>query len=221
MARRVKLVRFCCVRLRLTDLRLFSAAIVVLLSGVAQAGTVSGLVTTAGRPGARSRLDPSATPVPVVVWVDGPRASALSGERLVLSQRNVQFSPLLLVVVAGQSVEMPNEDDIAHNVYSRSASKSFNLGIYGKGETKSVTFDQVGLIDVLCSIHHRMRAEILVVPNPHYALTAIGSRYQIRDLPGGAYSLRTWSKSVPETRQEIAVPENGDVTLNLSLADAK
>ena len=203
---------------QLRDLCLLSAAIVLLLPGGAQAGTVSGLVTTAGQPGARP-LDPKANPV--VVWVDGPKVSVPPVERPVLAQRSVQFSSPLLVAVAGQTVDMPNDDDVAHNVYSLSGAKRFNLGIYDKGKMKSVTFDEVGLVDVLCSIHRRMTAKILVVPNPYYALTAAGSRYQIKGIPAGTYSLHTWSKGLPDTQQGIVVTENGELTLNLSLADEK
>jgi plastocyanin len=203
------------------DLFLFSTAILALLPAGAEAGTVSGLVTTPGGSAARSGVDPKAIPVPVVVWIDGPKGSAPTGDRPVLSQNGVQFSQPLLVVVAGQTVDMPNEDDVAHNVYSRSAPKPFNLGIYGQGETKNVTFDRVGLIDVLCSIHRRMKAKILVVPNPYYALTAVGSRYQIKGVPAGEYSLRSWSKSFSDTDQPIVVLENGDVSLNVSLAEAR
>jgi hypothetical protein len=205
----------------LSDLCLLTAAIVVLLSGCAQGGTISGLATTTGRLAARSRPDPKATPMPFVVWIDGPIASAPPGDRPALSQRNVQFSSPLLVVVAGQTVDMLNEDDVAHNVYSTSAAKVFNLGIYDKGRTKSVTFDRAGLIDVLCSIHRRMSAKILVVPNRHYVLTAVGSRYQIRGIPGGEYSLHGWSQGFRDTQQAVSVPENGDVTLNVSLAESE
>jgi len=119
----------------------------------------------------------------MAVWIDGLSASALPRETPVLSQRNIQFSSQLMVVVIGQTVDMPNEDDVAHNVYSSSSAKPFNLGIYPKGGTRHVTFDRVGTVDVRCSIHRRMTARIVVVPNSYYALTAIGSRYQITNVP--------------------------------------
>lgn len=194
------------------------AAVVGLMPGGAQAGTISGAVnlaaTTRGRPDAKSAA------APVVVWVEGPRASAPPADHLVLSQRSVQFSSPLLVVVAGQIVDMPNEDDVAHNVYSSSAAKPFNLGIYGKGEAKSVTFDRVGLVDVKCSIHHRMRADILVVPNSYYTLAAAGSHYEIRGVPAGEYTLHAWSKTSPEAQQQVTVPAAGGVTLDVSLGPA-
>jgi plastocyanin len=157
----------------------------------------------------------------MAVWIDGLSASALPRERPVLSQRNIQFSSPLIVVVAGQTVDMPNEDDVAHNVYSSSPAKPFNLGIYPKGGTRHVTFDRVGTVDVRCSIHRRMTARIVVVPNSYYALTAIGSRYQITNVPAGDYRLHAWAQGFPELEQWIKVPENGDLILGLSLARAQ
>jgi plastocyanin len=194
------------------------AAVVGLLPRGAQAGTISGAVYTAAT--TRGRSDAKSAAAPVVVWVEGPRASGPPADHLVLSQKNVQFSSPLLVVVSGQTVDMPNEDDVAHNVYSSSPPKPFNLGIYGKGEAKSVTFDRVGLIDVKCSIHHRMRADILVVPNSYYTLAAAGSRYEIKDVPAGEYTLHAWSAASPEAHQQITVPATGGVTLDFSLGPA-
>jgi plastocyanin len=150
------------------------------------------------------------------VWIDGLSASALPEERPVLSQRSVQFSSPLIVVVAGQTVDMPNEDDVAHNVYSSSAAKPFNLGIYPKGGTRHVTFDRVGVVDVRCSIHRRMSARIVVVPNFYYAVTTIGGRYQIANVPAGAYRLHAWAQGFSELEQWINVPEKGDLILGLS-----
>jgi plastocyanin len=197
-----------------------AAAILVGMAGPAGAGTIKGLVTLEA-PSAKhgsSELQPT---LPAAVWIDGPSASALPKARPVLSQRNVQFSSPLLLVVVGQTVDMPNEDDVAHNVYSSSPAKLFNLGIYPKGGTRQVTFDQVGTVDVRCSIHRRMSARIVVVPNSYYALTAIGSRYQITNVPAGAYRLHAWAQGLPELEQWINVPQNGDLILGLSLARAQ
>lgn len=194
-----------------------AAAILIGVPSPAGAGSVKGLVTIEGSSAQHgsSELQP---PLPAAVWIDGLGASALPQDRPVLSQRNVQFSSPLIVVVVGQTVDMPNEDDVAHNVYSSSPAKPFNLGIYPKGGTRHVTFDRVGTVDVRCSIHRRMSARIVVVPNVHYALTAIGSRYQIANVPPGAYRLHAWAQGFPALERWINVPEIGDLTLGLALA---
>ncbi len=201
-------------------LRLIAAAILIGIPTPAGAGSVKGLVTVEGWSAKHgsSELHP---PFPAAVWIDGQSVSALPQDRPVLSQRNVQFSSPLMVVVVGQTVDMPNEDDVAHNVYSSSPAKPFNLGIYPKGGSRHVTFDRVGTVDIRCSIHRRMSARIVVVPNLHYALTAIGSRYQIANVPAGAYRLHAWAQGFPVLEQWINVPEIGDLTLGLALAEGQ
>jgi plastocyanin len=193
-----------------------AAAIFVGIAGPAGAGNIKGTLE-----GPSAQHGELLTPRPAAVWIDGLSTPALPRERPVLSQRNVQFSSPLIVVVVGQTVDMPNEDDVAHNVYSSSPAKPFNLGIYPKGGTRQVTFDRVGTVDVRCSIHRRMTARIVVAPNSYFALTAIGSRYQITNVPAGAYRLHAWAQGFPELEQWINVPKNGDLILGLSLARAQ
>jgi len=47
-----------------------------------------------------------------------------------LIQEDKTFHPMLLPIVAGQTVTFPNHDDIYHNVFSVSPVKSFDLGQY-------------------------------------------------------------------------------------------
>jgi plastocyanin len=203
-------------------LRALSTALVVLIPTIAIAGDIKGTVMEASGAGVRRRGEAKVTPgsKDVVVWITGSGASAVPAARLVLAQRNMEFSPSVLVVVAGQTVEMPNEDDLAHNVISSSNAKRFNLGIYPKGESKLVTFDQVGLVDVRCSLHKRMRASILVVPNLHFAMATAGGSYQITGIPAGRYTVKTWKPGTVETLQEIDVPDRGEVVRNVSIGAA-
>jgi len=153
--------------------------------------------------------DPGSSSSPrhaAVVWVDGLEIPAKSKKDLVMAQRGGQFVPAFLVVVAGQTVDMPNQDEVAHNVYSVSDAKRFNLGYYAKGEPKGVNFDRPGLVDVFCLIHHFMRAKILVLPNPYYSTVAADGSFHIRNIPAGQYTLSFWGEGMAPYSQEITVP---------------
>src|SRR5258708_11341612 len=97
-------------------LPLIAAAILIGIPAPAGAGSVKGLVTVEGWSAKHgsSELQP---PLPPAVWVDGQSASAPPQDRPGLSQRNVQFSSPLMVVVAGQTADIANPDDLAHNLY--------------------------------------------------------------------------------------------------------
>jgi hypothetical protein len=126
-----------------------------------------------------------------------------------MARHGGQFVPSFLVVVAGQTVSMPNEDEVAHNVYSLSTTKQFNLGYYARGEHKTVTFDRPGLVEMLCVIHSFMRAKILVVPNKYYATVAADGSFHIRNVPAGTFTLTFWTDGVAPFGQEVTVPEGG------------
>jgi plastocyanin len=156
-----------------------------------------------------------------VVWLEGTQKQAASQPVPVMAQRGGQFVPPFLVVVAGQTVSMPNEDDVAHNVYSLSPAKEFNLGYYAKGEVKTVTFDRPGIVEVLCVIHNFMRAQILVVPNPYYSTIAADGSFRIRNIPAGRFTLTFWANGMASFSQEVTVPEgNKAVALSVSVPDS-
>jgi plastocyanin len=91
-------------------------------------------------------------------------AGTAAAEEHVVAQKNKAFSMKKLTVKVGDSVKFVNEDSFAHNVFSLSAIKSFDLGSFGTGGTKSVTFDKPGKVEVECAVHPDMRLDIEVKP---------------------------------------------------------
>lgn len=80
----------------------------------------------------------------------------------VVSQSGKAFSVKKLKVKVGDAVKFVNEDPFSHNVFSLSDTKSFDLGSYPQGGSKSVTFDKPGTVDVECAIHPVMTMSIEV-----------------------------------------------------------
>lgn len=161
-------------------------------------------------------------PSGVVVWVEDVKDAKPPEKKGKLSQKEGQFAPALLVAVAGQTVEFPNDDNIAHNVFSMSATKKFNLGIYPKGESKEVVFEKPGIIDVFCSLHRNMHAKIIVVPSVHFAVCEKDGTYTIKDVPAGKYKVTAWSNGCEKKTTEVTVAEKTGATTEFALAvDAK
>ena len=90
--------------------------------------------------------------------------AAWAAQEHVVAQKNKSFSMKKLTVKVGDSVKFVNEDSFAHNVFSLSAAKSFDLGSFGNGGTKTVTFDKPGKIEVECAVHPDMRMDVEVTP---------------------------------------------------------
>jgi plastocyanin len=88
-------------------------------------------------------------------------APAYAAEHVV-NQKNKNFSIKTIKVQAGDSVKFVNDDPFAHNVFSLSDVKSFDLGSYGQGLAKSVLLDKPGTVEVECAVHPDMKLVIEV-----------------------------------------------------------
>ena len=79
-----------------------------------------------------------------------------------VDQKDKQFSQKSLKVKVGESVDFRNSDTVSHNIFSLSETKSFDLGSYPAGQSKRVTFDKPGTVEVECSIHPAMQMVVEV-----------------------------------------------------------
>ena len=80
----------------------------------------------------------------------------------VVSQKGKSFSVRKVTVQTGDSIKFVNDDPFAHNVFSLSDTKSFDLGSYGQGLVKTVLMDKSGIVDVECAVHPDMKMTIEV-----------------------------------------------------------
>jgi hypothetical protein len=148
--------------------------------------------------------------LPIVVYLDGVSGRLsypVPPEIPVVSQKDARFSPVFLVVTAGQTIALANDDRIVHNVFSYSPPKKFDLGLYPTGETRNVTLEKPGVTELFCSIHAKMNATIFVTPSPYYSQVNASGGYEIRNVPPGKYRMRTWSRKLPTTDREIEILE--------------
>jgi len=90
--------------------------------------------------------------------------SVWAAQEHVVAQKNKSFSVKKLTVKVGDSIKFVNEDSFAHNVFSLSAVKSFDLGSFGNGGSKTVTFDKPGKVEIECAVHPDMRMDVEVTP---------------------------------------------------------
>jgi plastocyanin len=172
---------------------------------IAAAGTVSGSVTLLDSrdPGVRAHKDFSG----VVVWLEPASAQAAVRPlpRTQIVQKNKRFTPHILAITAGTTVDFPNYDPIFHNAFSNFEGKVFDVGLYPPGTNRSVVFDRPGIVRVFCNIHPQMSAVVAVLATPYFAVTQADGRYEISNVPPGEYRLRLMhERATPDTLQRAA-----------------
>ena len=184
----------------------------LLLAGASRAGDIKGKVSVQGIKSAEN----------IAVYVDAIPDKKFENPttKPVMDQTKMTFSPHVMVVQVGTTVEFLNSDPVGHNVYwpSISGNKKLahNLGTWPKGERKSFQFSDVGVASLLCNVHPEMNGYVVVVPTPYFAVTDKNGNYEIKNVPPGRYTLKTWSEEGKVTTQAVEV-EAGGTTADLTV----
>ena len=158
----------------------------------------------------------------VVLYVENaPAVAAAPSSTGRVAQEDERFAPHVLPVVRGATVDFPNEDDVFHNVFSLSSAKTFDLGRYPKGSSKSVTFDRSGVVQLFCHIHSDMSAIVLVLDNPYFATPSAAGHYVIEDVPPGEYTVVGWHERIHPVRRKVRViaGETSRLDFNIPIPD--
>jgi plastocyanin len=185
---------------------------VLLLAGASRAGDIKGKVSVQGLKSAEN----------IAVYIDtiADKKFEPPTTKPVMDQSKMTFVPHVMVVQVGTTVEFLNSDPVGHNVYwpSISGNKKLahNLGTWPKGEKKSFQFNDVGVASLLCNVHPEMNGYIVVSPTPYFAVTDKTGNYEIKNVPPGKYTLKTWSEDGKVTTQAVEVG-SGTATADLTV----
>jgi plastocyanin len=178
-----------------------SASLILVLAGASRANDIKGKVSVQGIKSAEN----------IAVYVDAipDKKFEAPKEHLVIDQRKMAFIPHVAAVQQGTTVEFLNSDPVGHNVYwpSISGNKklSHNLGTWPKGEKKPFQFNDLGVASLLCNVHPEMSGYVVVVPTPYFAVTDKEGNFEIKNIPAGKYTLKTWSEDGKPTTQAVDV----------------
>ena len=156
-----------------------------------------------------------------VVYVEAIAGKTFSApsQHPVIDQKGLMFSPHILVVQEGTTVEFLNGDSVAHNVFwsgvGGNKKLGHNLGTWPQGEKRSFKFDDSGAVPLLCNVHPDMSAFIIVTPTPYFAKTDKTGEYKIENVPDGSYTVTAWNEGTkPHSSQ---VNASGDTKLDFTL----
>jgi plastocyanin len=179
--------------------------VILLAAGSNLAGDIKGKVSVQGLKSAAN----------IAVYVDTipDKKFDAPSQHVVVDQKKMEFVPRVVVVLEGTTVDFTNSDPVGHNVYwpSISGNKKLthNLGTWPKGEKKSFQFNDLGVAPLLCNVHPEMSGYAVVVATPYFAVTDKDGNYEIKNVPAGKYTLKTWSEDGKPTTQSVDVSGSG------------
>ncbi len=179
-------------------------------------GTISGEVSVSG---VRS-------PENVLVYIEKVEGDwKPPKEATHMDQKKLAFIPRVLPIVKGTKVEFLNSDPVLHNVFwPKSKDGSYtgrNLGTWGKGGKRDATFDKEGSLVLLCNVHPEMEAHIVVLQNPFFGLVTKDGGYEIKGVPPGEYTLKTWYENPKKLRpksEKVTVKAGDSTQVDFSLS---
>jgi plastocyanin len=152
----------------------------------------------------------------VAIYLDGELSSASSTPHqstATIAQQNRSFFPDMVLIPAGSTVSFPNLDVIFHNVFSLSAPKTFDLGNYSEGQTRTVGFPKPGIVFVNCRLHPNMSAVIVISPNSVATMSDRDGGFVLRGVPPGKHTVVAWHKAAGFFRQSVRVGPGGAATV--------
>jgi plastocyanin len=178
-----------------------AAGITLTLAGASWANEIKGKVSVQGIKSAEN--------IAVYVDVIPDQKFDAPKDHVVIDQRKMAFIRHVVAVQQGTTVDFLNSDPVGHNVYwpSISGNKklSHNLGTWPKGEKKPFQFNDLGTASLLCNVHPEMSGYVVVVPTPYFAVTDKDGNFEIKNIPAGKYTLKTWSEDGKPTTQAVEV----------------
>jgi plastocyanin len=129
-----------------------------------------------------------------LVWLEpAGKAWKKPAAAFTMTTRSKAFLPHVLAIPAGSSVAFPNEDPIAHNLFSLTPGNTFDLGLYRRGTGKSHKFEAPGTVNVYCNVHPNMSAVVHVMSTPFYGFADASGNYSF-DVPAGKYRVTAWNE---------------------------
>ncbi len=155
----------------------------------------------------------------VFVKLDGTFPSApVPKAPVVLEQRGCVYSPRVIGIRVGQTLQIRNDDMLLHNVHSSSArNPAFNVGqpraglVYEYRPKAEETMMKIG-----CDVHRWMTAYLGVVSHPYFAVSGRSGVFMIDNVPAGTYTIQAWHEVYGTQSQKITVKPGAITTAELT-----
>ena len=140
-------------------------------------------------------------------------APAPTGTAVVLDQKGCRYTPHVIAVGIGESVEFRNSDVTMHNIHTMPTvvgNEAIDVSQGPKGAPVVKQFmDAEVMMPVRCNNHPWMNAFINVSATPFFAVTDASGHFDLKGLPAGQYTLGAVHEKLGEQTLTVTVAAKG------------
>jgi plastocyanin len=128
-------------------------------------------------------------------------------DKKTIDQKGCMYSPHVFGVMAGQPIEISNDDPTLHNIHALPKnSKQFNIAQPKQGMKMTQKFDKSEvMVKVKCEVHNWMAAYVGVLDHPFYAVSGNDGAFSIKNLPAGTYEIEAWHEKFGTQTMSVTV----------------
>jgi plastocyanin len=152
----------------------------------------------------------------------GSRTFDVPKDPVVLDQQGCKYHPHVLGVIAGQTVEIKNDDMTTHNIHpTPKDNREWNESQPPSSPAIEKNFAREEImLPVKCNQHPWMKMYINVVKTPFFAVTDKSGKYEIKGLPPGDYTIAFVQEKLGEQDQKVTVGPKETKTVDQSFKAA-
>jgi plastocyanin len=139
-------------------------------------------------------------------------APAKHGE---IDQTDCMYSPRIQGVVAGQELDIKNQDGTLHNVHTFKGTETWFNQAQPKGSPEiSKELEETKVIKFTCDVHPWMRGFVVVSSHPFFAVSGKDGTFTIDKVPAGKYDIEAWHPhyGLKKATVEVADGKSAEVT---------
>ena len=144
----------------------------------------------------------------------------IPSEPVVLDQDQCRYTPRVLGVRVGQTLQVRNSDPLLHNVRSNGViNQAFNKSTPLEGMSFSHTFaTKEVMVPFKCDVHGWMSAYVGVLDHPYFGTTASDGNVALGNLPPGTYTIEAWHEALGTRTQQVTIgaKESKDVSFSFA-----
>ena len=140
---------------------------------------------------------------------------------VVLDQKGCVYTPRVLGIQVGQTLEIASSDNTLHNIHAvPQQNREFNKASQMAGIRHTHVFStKEVMVPFKCDVHKWMNAYIGVLDHPFFAVSGADGAFELNGLPPGTYTIEAWHEALGTQTQTVTIGEleTRDITFTFKI----